>query len=297
MQKQAEREMSVYKRDDMIQKSRHQLTTQEQRCVLYAISKIKPTDEVFQEYTFDIKDFYILCGIQKESYTELKAILKGLADRSWWATIDDKGTESLLRWFSTVRTNKKSGKVTIEFHKDMMPFLLQLTGKNEFYTGYSLQYVLPMSGQYSPRLYELLKSYQKNNKKWFFEIDELKKLLAAGNYKNFNDFKRFVLEPALNEINKFTDIQVAYNTHKEGRKVTRVHFFMDKKTDKELAQAHSDIQEALDGQISLFEVRQQLENDPGWQFEMERQAIHKAEEDAKEEFKRQTAWLSRNPTE
>lgn len=298
MQKQAEREMSVYKRDDMIQKSRHQLSVQEQRCVLYAISKIKPTDEVFQEYTFDIKDFYILCGIQKESYTELKAILKGLADRSWWAVIDDKGTESLLRWFSTVRTNKKSGKVTIEFHKDMMPFLLHLTGKDGFYTGYSLQYVLPMSGQYSPRLYELLKSYQKNNKKWFFPIDELKRLLGAQNYKDFYDFKRFVLEPAIKEVNKFTDIQVAYNTHKEGRKVTRVHFFMDGKTDRELAQAHSDIQEALDGQIDLFSVLQEMEEDPGVQFEQERQAIHKAEEEAKKAGKRQiAAWLDPEGTE
>lgn len=245
------REMAVYKRDDMIQKGRHQLSLREQRCVLYAISKIKPTDEVFQEYTFDIKDLYAMCGLADESYTDLKNILKGLADRSWWAEIDDKGTESVVRWFSVVRTNKKSGKVTVKFHEDMMPFLLQLTQQDDFYTGYRLQYVLPMSCQYSPRLYELLKSYQKNNRQWFFAIDELKKLLNCENYKNFNDFKRFALDPAVDEINKYTDINITWDTVREGRKVTRVNFYMTAKGKQALLEAKIAGRGVLDGQLDF----------------------------------------------
>lgn len=253
----SDREMEVYKRDDMIQKSRHQLSLREQRVVLYAISKIKPDDTSFQEYVFDIKDFYALCGIEDESYTELKAILKGLADRSWWAEIDDKGTESLLRWFSTMRTNKKSGKVTIKFHEDMMPFLLELTAQDAFYTGYQLQYILPMSSQYGPRLYELLKSYQKNNITWFFDVDELRRVLNAQNYTDFYDFRRRVIDPAVEEINKYTDIKVAYDTKKEGRRVARVEFYMIGKKPLEILETQMTIQEELDGQYSLFDRRQQ----------------------------------------
>lgn len=286
-----EREMSVYKRDDMIQKGRHQLSVREQRCVLYAISKIKPTDDIFQEYTFELKDFYALCGLADESYTELKAILLGLKQKAWWVETEP-GVESTVSWFNKVRTNKREGKVTIRFDDDMMPFLLHLTGKDNFYTGYSLQYVLPMSGQYAPRLYELLKSYQKNRKKWFFEIEEIKRLLSAENYKNFNDFSKRVLDPAIREINKFTDIQVKYTVQKEGRKVTRVHFFMDGKTDRELSQTKDDIKEALDGQMSIFELEQEMDEDPLRQFEQERNAIHEAEEKAKEEAERKIReWL------
>lgn len=229
LQTQAGREMSVYKRDDMVQKARLNLSAVEQKCVLFAISKIKPTDTAFQEYTFELSHFYALCGYQKESYHEVKAILKGLSDKSWWATIDDKGTESLIRWFSTLRTNKKSGKVTVKFHEDMMPFLLELAKQaemGEYYTGYSLQYILPMSSQYSPRLYELLKSYQKNNREWFFNIEELKRILDAQSYDRWPDFRRRILEPAVNEINEYSDLNVAYDTEKEGRKVTRVIFYM-----------------------------------------------------------------------
>lgn len=261
LQRDAARDMTVAKRDDMVQKGRHQLSVREQRCVLYAISKIKPDDTAFQEYTFSLSDFYALCGLADESYTELKAIMKGLSDKSWWATIDDKGTESVVRWFGTVRTNKKSGKVTIKFHEDMMPFLLQLTKQNAFYTSYNLQYVLPMSSQFSPRLYELLKSYQKNNREWFFPTDELQQLLNAEKYsKNFNDFRKRVLDPAIEEINQYTDLNIAMDVVREGRgnRVVRVIFYMAEKSDDALLNAKRAIRDKLDGQLTIEDILAQL---------------------------------------
>ena len=137
------REMEIYKANDMIQKGRHELSLQEQRCVLYAISKIKPEDTVFQEYTFELADFYKLCGLQKESYTELKAILIGLKQKTWWVETSPD-VESTVSWFNKVRTNKKSGTVTVRFDDDMMPYLLEVTKENKYYTHYQLKYILPM---------------------------------------------------------------------------------------------------------------------------------------------------------
>lgn len=257
----SDREMSVYKRDDMIQKSRHQLTVREQKAVLYAISKIRPEDTALQEYVFDIKDFYALCGLESDSYTVLKALLLGLKSKSWWMQIDDEGTESAVSWFNTVRTNKKSGKVTIKFHEDMMPFLVELTKQGAFYTGYSLQYVLPMSSQYAPRLYELLKSYQKNNRVWFFEVEELKKLMNAQSYDRWPDFRRRVIEPALEEINKYTDIKVAYDAKKEGRRIARIEFYMLGKKPGEILETQMLIQDELDGQYTIWDYRLQEESE------------------------------------
>lgn len=258
LQRDAAREMTVAKRDDMVQKGRHQLSVREQRCVLYAISKIKPEDTAFQEYTFSLSDFYTLCGLADQSYTELKAILKGLRDRSWIAVTDDKGTESTVSWFNKVRTNKREGRVTIRFDDDMMPYLLQLTKQNAFYTSYNLQYVLPMSSQYSPRLYELLKSYQKNNREWFFPLEELKLLLDSENYKRWPDFRRFALEPAVEEINQYTDINIAWDVEKEGKKVTRVIFYMADKSDDALLNAKRAIRDKLDGQLTVEDILAQL---------------------------------------
>lgn len=260
------RDMQIYKRDDMIQKGRHELSLQEQRCVLYAISKIKPDDTVFQEYTFELSDFYKVCGLQKESYSELKVLLKGLADRSWWATIDENGTESVVRWFSVMRTNKKNGTVTVAFHQDMMPYLLELTKQGAFYTHYQLKYILPMKSQYAIRLYELLKSYQKNNYSWFFEIDHLKKLLNCEKYVRFPDFRRFVLESAISEINSFTDITIRFEPITEGRKVVRINFYMLQKKQDALLDAERAIHDELDGQMDIDEVLANAKDSVGWTF-------------------------------
>ena len=249
-----ERSLSVYKRDDMIQKGRFKLSVQEQRAVLYAISKIKPTDTHLTEYIFDIKDFYRVIGWEKQSYTEFKALLISLKSKSWWAEIDDNGTESALSWFSTVRSNKRSGKVTVKFHEDMMPFLLQVAEQGEFYTFYNLKYVLPMSSKHSPRLYEILKSYQKNNRQWFFDIDKLKKLMDCENYNRWPDYRRYALDPAVEEINQYTDISIAYTAVKEGRKVTRIVFYMDNKTLSEKLETETQINEVLDGQLDIFDM-------------------------------------------
>lgn len=266
----AAREMAVVKRDDMIQHARFSLSVQEQRCVLYAISKIKPEDTAFNEYTFELKDFYTLCGIEDQSYTRLKQTLKGLSDKSWWAVIDDKGTESLLRWFSTLRTNKRSGKVTVKFHEDMMPYLLQLATQareqGAFYTQYGLKYVLPMKSQYSPRLYEILKSYQKNNREWFFDLDELKQLMDCQNYTRWPDFRRYALEPAVEEINEYTDLNVAYDTEKEGRKIARVTFFMAGKGKQALTETNLKIYQHLDGQMSIEDFMEEFDNSVRAQF-------------------------------
>ena len=269
-QARSERALEVFKHNDMIQKARFSLSIQEQRMVLYAISKILPTDTHIKEYTFDIKDFYNVIGWRKESYTEFKAMLKKLRDKSWWVTLEDGETESAVSWFSTVRSNQKSGKVTIKFHEDMMPFLIQLAQGQNFYTRFQLQYVLPMSSQYSPRLYEILKSYQYNNRQWFFDIDELKHLLDCESYTNFNDFKRRVLDPAVEEINKYTDIAIFYTATKNGRKVVKINFFMDKKTESEILQVQRNNQEELD-QMSIYDmIEKEVDEDPARDFWEER---------------------------
>lgn len=246
MKVRSEREQHVYKRDDMIQKGKHKLSVQEQKCILYAISKIKPDDSVFQEYNFDIKDFFNVCGFQGESYTKMRAILKGLTDKSWWAETAPK-VKSTVRWFNKVKIDENTNDITIRFDDDMMPFLLKLVGQGEFYTHYELRYILALRSQYSIRLYEILKSYQKNNRRWFFDIDELKELLNCEKYVDFGQFRRRVLEPAVEEINECTDIDVEWDVEKEGRKVTRVMFFMLKKAGRELSLANLNIDLKLNG--------------------------------------------------
>ncbi|MBQ6495515.1 MAG: replication initiation protein, partial [Bacilli bacterium] len=42
-----------------------------------------------------------------------------------------------------------------------------------------------------------------------FDIDDLKNQIAAP-YERFPDFRRYVLEPATREINRYTDIEISW---------------------------------------------------------------------------------------
>lgn len=253
------RDAKVYQADSLLQKGRFELSLIEQRLILYAITKIRPTDTKFKEYTWWLKDFYDICGMRDESYTEVKKILGGLRDKSWWILMEDPNEpgeecESKVCWFDIVRINKKSGKVTIAFHPDMVKFLLELSRQFEdrgaFYTQYTLRYVLPMRSQYSTRLYQLLKPYQKNNMEWWFKLDELKRLLDCQRYGRYADFRLRVLEPAVKEINKYSDINIRYEIRdKEGKRITELTFYMTEKSNAERVEAQRIGLTALDGNV------------------------------------------------
>jgi len=236
----------VVKRNDMIQRSRHQMDLQEQKIILYMISKIKPNDKNFTEQVFSISEFCRLCGLDYDSggnYAYIKKTLKSLRDRSIWVELEE-GIETTLAWINKVNIEYRSGLVKLELDKDMKPFLLEL---KENFTQYELIYTLVMRSQYSVRLYELLKSYQ-YRKYVKFNIDELKKLLFAESkaYSRGNNFKQKVLDTATNEINKLSDIIVTYDFIKIGRKFTEVEFMITHKNTGERLDAWSSISEVFD---------------------------------------------------
>lgn len=256
------RSTKIYQADTLLQKGRFELSLTEQRLILYTISHIKPTDTKFQEYTLRLKDFYAICGLTDDSYTDIKKIIHGLQRKFWWITMEDPhepGTEceSSVNWFTVARTNKKSGKFTIMFHPDMVPYLLELARQREdgggYYTQYTFQYVLPMRSQYAIRLYELLKSYQKNNREWWFKVDELKRLLDCQNYKRFADFRLRALEPAVKEVNEYSDIKISYETEKDGKRIDIINFYMYEKSVSERIEAEKKGLTALDGNVHYWD--------------------------------------------
>lgn len=223
------RSYKVVKANDIIQKSRFNLQVQEQKIILYLISKIKPEDMNLHEHIFQIRDFAKICGLDIDNganYRYIRQTLKDLRDKSIWVTLDD-GREKTLSWLDYVIMDKNHGAISIKISEMMKPYLLHLREK---YTQYELLYTLAMKSNYSLRLYELLKSYEYQHAKTF-DIDELRKLLSAENYFRFPDFKRRVLEVAMQEINTVSDINVTYGIIKDGRRFAKIEFKIKLKKD------------------------------------------------------------------
>lgn len=230
-----DRNYYVVKSNALIQKSRFSLSLQEQRCLLFAISRIKFSDTPSTEYTFSIKDICDACGIDIDThgdhYTRMKADLKSLRDNSIWIT-NAEGKEETVSWFSKVKINKGTGTVSVKFDETIQDYLFLLQNR---YTQYKLSTPLAFQSKYSIRLYELLLSYIKKSEldnkgeiELSFTPDELKERLDAQNYQKFYDFRRFVLEKAVEEINTYSeDIKVAFDYYYKGKIATKVVFIVN----------------------------------------------------------------------
>ena len=234
------RDYVVSKSNVLVQKSRYNLSVPEQRTIAFICSMIKPIEVMDRinnvpyqlEYEFDIRKYCQICNIDYDSgknYADIKAILKGLSDKSMWITFENNPNEEVLcRWLAKVRTNKRSGIAHIKLDEDLVPYLFDLQSR---FTSYGLRNILCMKSQYSIRLYELLKSY-KIQKTKTLTVEEFKKMLMIEDIKSYNrfpDLRRYVLEPAIKEINEYTDIDVSYREILKGRKVIKLDFKINEK--------------------------------------------------------------------
>lgn len=238
----------VVKSNDLIQKSRFALSTQQQKILLYLISRIKPSDEQFKLYEFSIAEFCQACNIcySGSNYQELKNSIKELSDKSMWIELQD-GTETLVRWIEKPYINKKSGIIKIKFDNDMMPFLLHLK-KN--FTQYELIYALNFRSKYSIRLYEAISSIHFHKLEEYrkaYDIEQLRKLLGINDntHRQYREFKRKALEPAINEINKYSDQNIKYDEIKKGRKTIGIELIINSKELSDRAKVRCDVERQL----------------------------------------------------
>lgn len=249
------REYIVTKSNDIVQRSRYELSVPEQKTIAYICSMIKPRtaleranhSDFILEYEFSIREYCKICGIDYDSgknYSDIKNLLKGLISKVMWLTLED-GSETTVNWVNKVWCNKGSGKCKVRLDEDMVPYLFDL---KERFVSYGLYSILGMKSQYSIRLYELLKSYLYQKSKTF-DIEELKTLLMVANvksYSRFPDFRRKVLEIAIKEINDLTDIWVDLMPITKGRKVIQLQFDMRKKESFEHGLAINYVERILD---------------------------------------------------
>lgn len=251
------RNKTVTKANDLIQKSRFNLSLQQQKIVLYLISQITPLDEDFKLYGFSIAEFCRVCGIDDnngKTYQDLKTAIKEIADKSLWVVIDEK-RETLLRWIEKPYIDAGSGTVQIRLDSDMKPFLLQL---KQNFTSYELLWTLHFKSKYTIRFYELVKSihfHDLENYQRRYSVDELKRLLGGERYKEYRDFKRRVLVPSIEEVNQYSDKTVVFEEARQGRKVIEIKFSVSSKDSLEAAKIRSDIEKELGlDQLTLWDM-------------------------------------------
>ena len=239
-------ERRVVKANDLIQKSRYNLSLQQQKIILYVISMITPYDDEFKLYEFSIQEFCRVCGIDTENgknYKGLKAAILDIMNQTKWFTIE--GVQTTLRWIDKAYINQGDGTIKIRMDDDMKPFLLQL---KENFTSYELIWTLHFKSKYTIRLYELIKSIHFHELEEYtreFTIEELRRLLDAETYTAWINLRQRVLEPAIKEINEFSDKNIVMTPVKRRRAVERVKFSITSKDTLEAAEIRDRIMKEM----------------------------------------------------
>lgn len=250
-----QRSYQIAKANEIIQEARNQLGLVQLKTLAYILSKVKPKDKAGQYYNFSIKDYCRVCEIDETSgtnYKNIKAALQGLRDKSFWVE-NENGDWVLCSWIEKPIINRKSGNVKVRLDEDIHKYVFELYEK---YTQYSLWEVVPMQSRYSFVLFELLESYAYKKEPFYvFDIDELKQTIGATKYVNFKDFRINVLEIATREINKYTTLNMRWEPKKKGKKVVKIVFFIQNKTESELFRSLEADRQAS-GQMDLYEVSQ-----------------------------------------
>lgn len=226
-----EKELMIVKSNSLIQQTKFSLTLQQHRIVQVLISLVSFNDTDFNEYTFNVKDFCEMCGIDSKNgknYINLKNAIKSLSDKSAWIVMD--GEERLLRWIEKPSINTKTGQIKIKLDPDLKPYLLQLSRD---FTQYPFKNTMFFHSAYSFRLYDLLESVHYHDCESYdyrISIGELKDRMDASSYGDWFNFRVRVLEPAVNEINQYTYKKIRYEAKKEkGRAIDTIVFHIETK--------------------------------------------------------------------
>ena len=229
---------SVTKHNDLIT-SAYRLTLTEMQIILYGVSLVNPTDGKFpSSYEINIQGFSQMFDRKhNDIYKEVKdAIMKRFWDREF--TFHDKYetnkigqlVRARVKWITTVKYSDKVGFIKIYFNPQIEEYLHNL--KSNF-TSYYIKQVSKFKGYYSVRIYEIsamhLNKSKSNKTIYKMLIDDIKDIFEVQQkYSRFCDFKRWVLEPSVQEINKLSDLKIKYDILRYGRTPNEIKFYVSK---------------------------------------------------------------------
>jgi hypothetical protein len=228
----------------------------EQRVLLTCIARIDSTKSIDENRVFKIfvDDILDLVDVSKKSaYLNLKNACRALSKNE--TIVELPGETITLNWMSTVRYVEGQGMVELRFTPEIVPFLTQI---KQNFTQYKLDSVSKFKSSYSFRLYELINRW--GGREYVVPVLWLReRLLLTDKYEKMVNFKTFVIDVAVKEINETSNINVRYEQIKRGRNIVAFRFIYSRKQDNKAIKSSAFV-DISDAQIvAVQEVQQPID--------------------------------------
>lgn len=230
----------VYKSNALVEAS-YRLSVMEQRIVLACIAQVRRDKPISADefYVVSVASIQEMLGSSSGSiYAELEQAALKLRRREVLLRGQPDGLDLdevlVAGWVDTVGYSRKAGKIRLRFHRSILPYLASLEAQ---FTRYALSDVAKMTSAHGIRLFEMLAQYGGVGERRVAVEDLRSWFQLEGSYPLFADLRRWVIEPAVAQVNTHSPLQAAWSPVKTGRRVSHILFTFGPKPAKTKAGA------------------------------------------------------------
>ena len=247
-------------KDNVLINASYNLGLAEQRLILLAIVEARESNKgiTANDPLVVHADSYISqFGVHRNTaYQALKDACDDLFARQFsYQRINEKGNleNYKSRWVSEIGYVDNEAVVKLIFAPAIVPLITRL---EEHFTKYELQQVSQLSSAYAVRLYEILISWRSIEKTPVIELEDFRQKMGVleNEYKRSDNFKKWVIDQSIQQINAHTDITATYEQHKKGRSIYGFSFSFKQKK-KVIEQKSKEVNPFVklsDAQINMF---------------------------------------------
>lgn len=140
------------------------------------------------------------------------------------SVMDEKGNWVIRQIIPSL--TYENGILTAHINPQIAPYINRLT-KNFTQTNLLIANKCDTYSAY--RMYDICTSWKRTGVA-YYSIDEWRKLLGGNSYKTFSGLKQRVITPAIDSVNRRTDIEISPEFIKTGRKTTHMKVNIKEKT-------------------------------------------------------------------
>jgi plasmid replication initiation protein len=223
---------------NLISRSAYRMNPIQRRLLFLATARVQADSSGNMSISMHVGDVVQALGMDDSgrSYRRVRDALKGLMGQVLHIE-HANGDWELFHWVSYARYVSGDDRLDLEIHRALRPYILELQGQ---FSRIEIRDFGRLQGRHSQRIFELLMSAsghegrQGNPRgRWWYhvETDRLRELLVIGDgdYKRTSDFRRFVVDEPVREINEADiGIHVTVEYHRRRRRLVAFTFHVER---------------------------------------------------------------------
>ena len=224
-------------KDNALMNASYNLDLVEQRLILLVILEARESGKGINAndpLTVHAESYINQFGVARQTaYQALKDACKDLFARQFsYQEKRERGRANITsRWVSQIAYIDETATVEVIFAPAVVPLITRL---EEQFTQYDIEQISGLSSAYAVRLYELLICWRSTGKTPVIELAEFRKRLGVLNdeYTRSDNFKKWIIENPIKQINEHTDITASYEQHKKGGQSQGFHSSLSRRKNR-----------------------------------------------------------------